>query len=98
MFEDSELEKLKAELPTYIAKADGISCDFSPFEWQKLNSLALPSWSNGVKKLFAIKPSSAEAERVILLLNAGFGNLKDKSLHDYIEASVMLRYNHNKKN
>ena len=54
MFEDSELERLKAELPAYIAKADGISSDFSPLEWWKLNSLVLPSWLNGVKKVLVI--------------------------------------------
>ena len=31
-FGDSELENLKAELPTYIAKADGISSDLSALE------------------------------------------------------------------
>ena len=49
-FRDSELESLKAELSTYIAKADGISSDLSALEWWKLNSTDLPSWSNGVKK------------------------------------------------
>jgi len=49
-FEDTELERLKAELPTYIAKADGISSDLSALEWWKLNSTDLPFWSTGVKK------------------------------------------------
>ena len=94
-FEDSELERLKAELPTYIAKADGISSDLSALEWWKLNSMDLPSWSHGVKKVLAIQPSSAAAERVFSLLNTGFGDLQDNALRDYIEASVMLRFNHN---
>ena len=93
-FGDSELERLKAELPTYIAKADGISSDLSALEWWKLNSTDLPSWSNGVKKVLAIQPSSAAAERVFSLLNTGFGDLQENSLRDYIEASVMLRFNH----
>ena len=53
-FGDSEFKRLKAELPTYIAKADGISSDLSALEWWKLNSMDLPSWSNGVKKILAI--------------------------------------------
>ena len=47
-FGDSELERLKAELPTYIAKADGISSDLSALEWWKLklNGFAfLVKWS-----------------------------------------------------
>ena len=65
-FGDSELERLKAKLPTYIAKADGISSDLSALEWWKLNSTDLPSWSNGVKNILAIQPSSAAAESVFI--------------------------------
>ena len=93
-FEDSELEMLKAELPTQIAKADGISSDFSALEWWKLNSMNLPSWSIRLKKVLAMQPSSAAAERVFLLLSTGFGDLQESSLSDYIEASIMLRFNH----
>ena len=42
----------------------------------------------------AIQTSSAAAERVFSLLNSGFGNLQGNSLKYYIEASIMLRYNH----
>ena len=93
-FRDDELEKLKAELPSYLAKADDISDELDPLEWWKLNATALPYWSNAVKKVLAIQPSSAAAERVFSLLNSGFGNLQGNSLKDYIEASIMLRYNH----
>ena len=93
-FEDSELERLKAELPTYIAKADGISSDLSALEWWKLNSMNLPSWSIGLKKVVAMQPSSAAAERVFSLLSTGFGDLQENSVSDYIKASIMLRFNH----
>ena len=93
-FKDEELEKLKAELPSYLAKADDISDELDPLEWWKLNATALPYWSNAVKKVLAIQPSSAAAERVFSLLNSGFGDLQGNSLKDYIEASIMLRYNH----
>ena len=93
-FEDSELERLKAKLPTYIAKADGISSDLSALEWWKLNSMDLPSWSIGLKKVLAMQPSLAAAERVFSLLSRGFGDLQENSLTDYIEASIMLRFNH----
>ena len=95
-FEDSELERLKAELlRIYIAKVDGISFDLSALEWWKLNSMSLPSWSIGLKKVVAMQPSSAAAERVFSLLSTGFRDLQENSLSDYIEASIMLRFNHN---
>ena len=93
-FEDSELERLKAELPTYMAKANGISSEVNALEWWKLNSLDLPSWSNGLKKILVIQPSSAAPERVFSLLSSRFGDQQESSLSDYIEASTMLRFNH----
>ena len=93
-FKDDELENLKAELPSYVAKADGISDELAALEWWKLNATDLPLWSNAVKKVLTIQPSSAAAERVFSLLNSGFGDLQGNSLKDYMEASIMLRYNH----
>ena len=92
-FKNEELEKLKAELPSYLAKVDDISDDLDPLEWWKLNASVLPHWSNAVKKVLAIQPSSAAAGRVLSLLNSGFSDLQENSLKDYIEASIMLRYN-----
>ena len=57
-FKNEELEKLKAELPSYLAKTDDISDDLDPLEWWKLNATVLPYWSNAVKKSLVIQPSS----------------------------------------
>ena len=54
----------------------------------------LPSWSIGLKKVVAMQPSSAAAERVFSLLSTGFEDLQENSLCDYIEASIMLRFKH----
>jgi len=83
-FKNDELEKLKTELPSYVAKTDGISDTLDALEWWKCNAVTLPFWSNAVKKVLAVQPSSAAAERVFSLLNTRFGDL---------QASVMLRYN-----
>ena len=91
-FKNEELEKLKAELPSYLAKADDISDNLDPLQWCKLNASVLSHWSNTVRKVLAIQPSSAAAERVFSLLNSGFSDLQYNSLKDYIEASFMLRY------
>jgi len=45
------------------------------------------------QKILLVQPSSAAVERVFSLLNSGFGDQWEQSLQDYIEASVMLRYN-----
>jgi len=93
-FKNEELEKLKAELPSYLARTDDISDNLDPLEWWKLNATVLPDWSSVVKKILVIQPSSAAAERMFSLLNTGFGDLQESSLKDFIEASIMLRYTH----
>jgi len=82
-------QKLKAELPSYVGKIDGISDELGALEWWKHNAVALPFLSNTVKKVLAVQPSSAAAERVFSLLNS---DLQGNSLKDYKEASVM--HNH----
>ena len=77
-FKNEELEKLKAELPSYLAKANNISDDLDPLEWWKLNASVLPHWFNAVKKVLAIQSSSAAAERVFSLLNSGFSDLRTR--------------------
>jgi len=53
----------------------------------------LPAWAAAAKKVLVAQPSSAAAERVFSLLNSTYGDKQDNSLKDYIETSVMLRYN-----
>ena len=61
----------------------------------ELKNLKLKSvnWCVIVRKFLLLQPSSAAVERVFSLLNSGFGTLQEQSLQDYIQASVMLRYN-----
>ena len=89
-----ELIKLKAELPTYLAKVKDLDESVDKLEWCKNQETNLPSWCAIVKKLLLVQPSSGAVERVFLLLNSSFGDQQEQSLQDYIEASVMLRYNH----
>ena len=44
-----------------------------------------------------IQPSSASAERVFSLLTNAFGSQQESALQDYLEASVMPRYNNAKR-
>ena len=86
------LEALKAELPAYIAKADGISPENDPVKWWKDHSTDLPYWSSAAADTLLVQPSSAAAER-IFSLKASFGLQQETSLNDYIECSLMLQYN-----
>ena len=45
-----------------------------------------------VQKVMLVQPSSA-ASKVFSILNNSFNNKQQQSLHDLIEASVMLQYN-----
>ena len=97
---DEIIASLGRELPEYLAATDGVSMSS---EDEKLASWAahsktLPNWSALVKKLLLLQPSSASAERVFSLLNNGFNAQQDSSLTDYLESSVMLRYNNAKRN
>ena len=57
----------------------------------------LPHWASLVKKLLLIQPSLASAERVFSLLNNALNDQQDNALEDYLEASVMTRYNNAKR-
>lgn len=90
----SDLSGLKGELATYLATAEGVDATIDPVQWWKTNATVLPAWSAAAKKVLTTQPSSAAAERAFSLLNSTFSDKQDNSLKDYIETSVMLRYNH----
>ena len=64
--------------------------------WWAAHSETLPHWEGVVKKLLVIQPSSASAERVFILLNNAFNDQQDKAVEDYLDASVIIRYNNAK--
>ena len=88
-----EITKLKAELPAYLAKVEDLDESLDNLQWWKNQETNLPNWSALVKKILVVQPSSAAVERVFSPLKASFGDQQEQSLQDYIEASVMLRYN-----
>ena len=87
------LEGLKAELPLYLSKAEGVSTEMMKLQWWQSHQEELPRWSNACKQVLLIQPSSAAAERVFSLLNNSFNERQNSSLEDYIETSIMLQYN-----
>ncbi|CAB3989077.1 RNA-directed DNA polymerase from transposon BS [Paramuricea clavata] len=92
---DNTIANLANELPDYLAAVDGVTLgnEDEKVTWWAVQRDTLPHWSALVKKkLLLIQPSSAAAERVFSLLNS-MSSQQGNSLEDYIEASVMVRYN-----
>ena len=84
---------MKAELPTYMATADGVSTLVDKQQWWKNHESELPNWSTACKAALLIQPSSAAAERVFSLLSNSFTERQARSIENYIETSVMVQYN-----
>ena len=95
----SIIANLARELPYYLAAADGVvmANEEEKLAWWAAQSDTLPHWAGVVKKLLVIQPSSASAERVFSLLKNAFNDQQDNALEDYLEASVMIRYNNAKR-
>jgi len=62
-------------------------------QWWNNHELILPNWGTTAKSILTVQPSSAAVERVFSLVNSGFSYQQEQSLQDYIEASVMVRFN-----
>ena len=89
------LDRLKQELPTYMAKAADVGANIEPLAWWKNHANDLPNWSSAACKavLVYIQPRSAAAERVFSILSCSFRSQQDLSLQDYIECSLTSQYN-----
>ena len=97
--DDATIANLAQELPLYLAASDGVTvtCEDDKLTWWANHKDTLPHWSSLVKKLLLIQPSSASAERAFSLLTNAFRSQQESALQDYLEASVMLRYNNAKR-
>ena len=96
---DNIIANLARELPDYLAAADGVvmANEEEKLAWWAAHSDTLPHWTGVEKKLLVIQPSSASAERVFSLLKNAFNDQQDNTQEDYLEASVMIRYNNAKR-
>ena len=90
---ESDVDHLVAELPRYIAAADGCPVDVDALEWWRRHKNDLPKWADMARRIALCQPSSAAAERVFSLLQCTFGDRQDLALEVYVEASLMLQYN-----
>ena len=96
--DDATIANLATELPLYLAAADDVMCDSLRGKTCVVGSTSgtLPHWVALVRKLSLIQPSSASAERVFSVLNT-LSAQQEGAPEDYIEASVMIRYNNNQR-
>ena len=89
------IEAQQAELPSYIAAADGtdITEGDKKVSWWSLRQNNLPAWADAVRKVLLIQPSSAASVRAFSLLACCLSSTQQSALEVYLESSVMIRYN-----
>ena len=84
---------LQRELPDYKAAATGCEYGLDVLDWWRKNGTKFPAWRAAAKKIFAIAPTSAAAERVFSLLNGAVSDRQEGLLDDHLEAMLLLRFN-----
>ena len=62
-------------------------------KWWRINNPPFPTWAKAARIIFAMAPSSAASERVFSLVKSMFGKEQLSSLADFVQGSVMSRYN-----
>jgi hypothetical protein len=99
------LTELERHLPLYVAAAHGFTADHgnvddfteSVLGWYKNHSGEIGAWAEASLIAFSFTPSSAAAERVFSLLKTLFGPNQDMALADFVQGSMMVRYNGGKR-
>lgn len=95
--ENEDVQEIEDPILVAVNAGASLTCEDDKLTWWANHKDTLPHWSSLVKKLLLIQPSSASAERVFSLLTNAFGSQQESALQDYLEASVMLRYNNAKR-
>lgn len=99
-----DLDRLKVEVGRYLALASKVNPGSMPghdvdafttgvTRWWAVNGQSIPEWAKAARIVFSMSPNSASCERVFSLLKVMFGETRDSSLGDMLQASLMLRYN-----
>jgi hypothetical protein len=95
------IKDLLSELPAYKHLSTGVIMDQkdvssftdSVLQFWQLHRHELPAWSGAARKVLALTPSSAAAERAFSMLKVMFPPERNRSRGDLVETSLMLRYN-----
>jgi len=92
---DEDLSKLgdatilRSQLPLYVGCATSANEDV--LAWWKTHGHKIPAWKAAARRIFAISPTSAAAERVFSLLNSYVSDRQDGLLDDKVELMLMLQ-------
>jgi hypothetical protein len=62
-------------------------------KWWRINSPTIPTWAKAARIIFSMSPNQCGSERVFSLLKSMFGKDQNSALADYVQGSLMLRYN-----
>ena len=89
----------------YVAAAHGFTADHGNVDdfteillgWYKNHSGEIGAWAEASLIALSFTPSSAAAERVFSLLKTLFGPNQDMALADFVQGSMMVRYNGGKR-
>jgi hypothetical protein len=91
---------LLEERQVYQNLADGVCIDKDAetytdkiLAWWRANGRDIPAWSKAARMVFAMAPSSGSVERVFSQLRLMYNDRQNRSLSEYVEAGLMLRYN-----
>ena len=87
----STIPQLNEEFPAYVAASEDTDPSKTREFW-KNHKNQLPTWCSSYQKVMLVEPSSTASE-VFSILNNSFNNKQQQSLHNLIEANVMLQYN-----
>ena len=86
--------EISSELPTYITQASLSPAGIDILDFWKSCKLLIPTWVSGFRRLAALQPSSAAAERVFSILENVTTNSQSALLEDSLEVTLMRRYNY----
>ena len=96
------LDGLKQELPAYLSAAatcpalnrsDVGEYTEAVLAFYRAYNPRSPTWAKAARIIFAMAPSSAASERVFSLVKNMFGKDQLAAMADFIQGSLMLRYN-----
>lgn len=100
--EHVSLEKMKAEMPAYLAAAKDVTFERDDVQayttnvlafWRNASEVHIGEWKKAARIIFAFSPNSATCERVFSLMKKMYPEGRDCVLADHLQASLMMRYN-----
>ena len=92
--DDEVVEGLKTDLQSYLAECNGCRnlTNEEKGPWWGDHSAAIQCWAAAPRKILLLQESFAAAERAFSMLMSAFGQQQLNALTDYLQTSVMLKF------